>query len=53
MSYEHDQETQVCGCGSDCDCHNVTEDVVQEEQPMQVEEVETMHSCGCDGCGCN
>ena len=38
MSYENEQEKQACGCGSECDCHTATENVVQQEQPKQVEE---------------
>ena len=53
MSYEKEQDAQTCGCGKECDCHNVSDDVmVQEEQPKQVEEVETAQGCGCGGCGC-
>lgn len=52
MSYEHIQEKQDCGCGGDCDCHSSTEELVQEEHTMQVEEEQTAKSCGC-GCGCH
>ena len=52
MSYENDK--QECACGGECDCNDVTEAAVQEEQTVMVEEAETsQHSCGCGGCGCH
>ena len=50
MSREHEQHD--CGCGPDCECHDVTENVVREEEPVQIEEVKVAQPCGC-GCGCH
>ena len=47
MSCENDK--QACSCGGECDCNEVKE-VIQEEQPVMIEDAESSQiSCGCGG----